>query len=113
MGGANNSRPMWQQYSDGLDAIIFVVDSSDAVRFSTASDELHMILNLPQVTSRVFPLLVFANKNDIVGSAPKELVERELGIERVTTRPTLVKSVCAQFPKDLQVGLEWIIAHIT
>jgi signal recognition particle receptor subunit beta len=113
MGGANNFRPMWQQYSDSLDAIIFVVDSSDPVRFSTAADELHAILNLPQVTSRVFPLLVFANKNDIEGSAPSDLIGRELRIESVTNRPVLVKSVCALFPKDLMVGLDWLIAKQT
>jgi signal recognition particle receptor subunit beta len=110
MGGANNYRPMWQQYVDNLDGIIFVIDSSDPVRFSTAADELNAILGLPQVTARPFPLLVFANKNDNLGSAPPALISQELGIDRITNRPTLVKSVSAHFPKDLRVGLEWLVA---
>jgi signal recognition particle receptor subunit beta len=113
MGGANEYRPMWQQYADGLDGLIFVVDSSDPVRFSTASDELHAILNLPQVTARVFPVLVFANKNDIEGSAPTDVITHELGLSNITNRLTLVKSVCAHFAKDLHTGLSWLVANRT
>ena len=110
MGGASNYRPMWAQYADKLNGMIFVVDSSDTVRFTTAADELAAVLQIPSVASAVFPLLVFANKNDIEGSAPPEVIAGELGITEITNRPKLVKSVCAQFPNDLREGIEWLIA---
>ena len=113
MSGASNFRPMWQQYTDKLDGIIFVIDSSDTVRFSTAADELGAILSLPAVASTSIPLLIFANKNDIEGSAPPEVISRALGIDRIANRPTMIRSVCAQFPKDLRVGLEWLVAKHT
>lgn len=111
MGGASNFRPMWEQYADKLNGMIFVVDSSDTVRFTTAADELFALLQIPSVASVAFPLLVFANKNDIEGSAPPEVIASELGITEITNRPTLVKSVCARFPNDLRDGIEWLIAQ--
>ena len=110
MAGASNFRPMWQQYSDDLHGIIFVIDSSDTTRFSTAAAELAAILALPSVAGKSIPLLVFANKNDIEGSAPPEVISKELGIDNISNRPTMVKSVCAQFAKDLKVGLAWLVA---
>ncbi|KAH0786786.1 ADP-ribosylation factor family protein [Histomonas meleagridis] len=109
MSGTNNSRPLWQQYADNLNGIIFVIDSSDNIRFSTAADELHAFLDLPPIKEKPIPLLVFANKNDIQGSAPVEVIQRELRLENYTAHPTLVKGVCSHFPKEIFSGLEWIV----
>jgi signal recognition particle receptor subunit beta len=109
MSGANNYRPIWQQWADGVDGIIFVLDSSDLIRFSTAADELNSVLKLPGVASTKAPLLVLANKNDIEGSAPAEIVSQSLGIDKIQNRATLVESVCSQSVARLKSSLAWLI----
>lgn len=111
MGGANNFRPMWQQYANDIDGLIYVVDSSDSVRFTTAAEELHAVINLPSVQANPVPILVLLNKNDIEGSAPQSLIEKELQLEKISNHPVLVKSVCSQYPKEIIVGLEWLVAR--
>jgi signal recognition particle receptor subunit beta len=112
MGGANNYRPLWQQWANEVDGIIFVVDSSDIVRFSTAADELESVLTLPTIASSLAPLLVFANKNDIEGSAPADVINRELRIDQIQNRATLVESVCCQFPSRLKSALTWLVQRV-
>ena len=111
MGGSNNYRPLWQQHSNGIHAIIFVIDSSDRVRFLTAAGELHAILDLPHVQNSQIPILILANKNDIEGSAPIDLIEHELRVSEFQNHPVLVKSVCSLYPNEIIQSLEWLIAR--
>ena len=108
MGGSSNYRPMWAHYADKLNGMIFVVDSSDTVRFTTAADELAAVLQIQSVASAVFPLLVFANKNDIEG--PRCRRSSRAGHHGDHKQSKLVKSVCAHFSNDLREGIEWLIA---
>ena len=111
MGGANNYRPIWQQHVNNIDAIIFVLDSSDRVRFLTAAGELHSITDLPQIQNSRIPILILANKNDIEGSAPLDIIERDLRVSEFQNHPVLVKSVCSLYPNDIFQSIEWLIAR--
>ena len=48
-----------------LQAIIFVVDGSDELRFGVAKNELEMLLDHDDIKSRSLPILFFANKSDL------------------------------------------------
>jgi signal recognition particle receptor subunit beta len=52
-------RPAWKYYFEGVNGVIFVVDSTDIPRISDAREELHQILG--EVSGTV-PLLILANK---------------------------------------------------
>lgn len=95
---------MWERYCRGVSAILFVVDSavplpssssgkdgkepaSDpdtstsspaaaANPWSIASEELHNLMNRPQLAG--IPLLVLATKNDVKGAVSAEDVIREM-----------------------------------
>ena len=63
---------LWKHYFDKINAVIFVVDSSDREKIQRAQEELHKVINDPELQNA--PLLVFANKQDMPGSMAKEEV---------------------------------------
>ncbi|KAG6890778.1 hypothetical protein C0995_003208 [Termitomyces sp. Mi166 len=66
-------RSMWERYCNGVDAIVFVVDSMDADKFNSARFELHQLLSQHSLAG--VPLLVLGNKNDLEGHATvKQLI---------------------------------------
>ena len=107
--GASNYRSIWQQYADNLNGIIFVVDSSDNFRFSTAADELHAFLDLPSIKAKAIPVLVFANKNDMENCAPTSTIEEELCIDQIHNHPVYVTSVSSYSPKEILVAIDWLV----
>src|SRR5688572_10878469 len=73
IGGQDKLRPLWKTYSRKTDGIIFVVDSVDDERMEEAKMELHKILRQPDLTGT--PLLVLANKQDLLNAEdPQEIV---------------------------------------
>ncbi|KAH8961725.1 hypothetical protein BDL97_05G064100 [Sphagnum fallax] len=46
LGGQTSIRPYWRCYFPNTQAVIYVVDSSDIERMSTAKDEFHSILEV-------------------------------------------------------------------
>lgn len=90
---------MWERYCRGVSAILFVVDSavplpnaagkgpadeqnkssatsSASNPWAIATDELHSLVNRPQLAG--IPLLVLATKNDVKGAVSAEDVIREM-----------------------------------
>ena len=51
---------LWKHYFEKINAIIFVVDSSDLEKMSRAQEELHRVISDEELQSA--PVLVFANK---------------------------------------------------
>lgn len=45
--GQNRYRNLWQEFYNGVDAIVFVIDSSDIIRFVVVRDEIETMLNHP------------------------------------------------------------------
>ncbi|KAH0586324.1 hypothetical protein H2248_007571 [Termitomyces sp. 'cryptogamus'] len=71
--GQPRFRNMWERYCNGVDAIVFVVDSMDPDKFNSARFELHQLLSQYSLTG--VPLLVLGNKNDLEGHATvKQLI---------------------------------------
>ena len=81
IGGAAEYRQEWGRYASGSDVCVFVVDASDPGKLGKVREEMGKLLEDEVV--RVMPMLILANKVDIVPHVnEKELVER-LGLEEV------------------------------
>ncbi|PAA56369.1 hypothetical protein BOX15_Mlig012428g1, partial [Macrostomum lignano] len=52
MSGQGRYRNMWEHYYRDCDAIIFVIDSSDKLRFVVAKDELEQLLAHDAIRTR-------------------------------------------------------------
>merc|ERR1711865_418713 len=78
IGGQKTIRPYWSNYFESTDALVYVIDSSDARRLEESSKELKELLAEDKL--RGVPLLVFANKQDLLQAEPAEEIAKMLGL---------------------------------
>lgn len=119
LGGQARFRTMWERYCRGVSAVVFVVDAADPERFETAKVELHDILSRPALST--IPVLVLANKSDLP-SAVKSVDEiiTIFGLRSLSqvsagdgafSREVACFSISAKEKSNIDVTLEWLIAH--
>merc|ERR1712070_65418 len=66
IGGQKHIRPYWKNYYANTDAIIYLVDSADKRRIDEAAEELDALLSEDALAG--VPLLIFANKQDLLNA---------------------------------------------
>ena len=67
MSGQGRYRSLWEAYYADVQAIIFVLDSTDKVRMCVAKDELATLLEHKDIAASLCPMLFFANKSILEG----------------------------------------------
>ncbi|VDD79516.1 unnamed protein product [Mesocestoides corti] len=72
IGGQPRFRSMWERYCRGVNAVLFMVDAADRDKLEAARNELHTLMEKPQLAG--IPVLVLGNKRDL----PAALTEVEL-----------------------------------
>jgi signal recognition particle receptor subunit beta len=110
IGGKDKIRLLWVHYLSDFQALIYVVDSTARERIHEAAIELKKILNFDE--SREYPLLVFANKQDIPGAMSTNEVAEKLGLPQIQGKIWNVIGSSSITGKGLQTGLDWISAVI-
>lgn len=87
IGGQRKIRPYWRNYFDNTDVLIYVIDSSDAKRFEETEQELQELLAEEKLSGA--PILVFANKQDLLGSASSAQVAEGMALHTIKVAPLL------------------------
>jgi GTP-binding protein SAR1 len=82
LGGHEMARQSWSEYFLDVNAIVFMVDSSNRARFVEARTELELLLN--NVTIQTVPILILANKVDKDGAVSQNYLCHGLGIHKET-----------------------------
>ena len=59
IGGQPRFRSMWERYCRGVNAIVYMVDAADHEKIEGARNELHNLLDKPQLQQ--IPVLVLGN----------------------------------------------------
>ena len=103
-------RPLWRHYYQNTQGVIFVVDSNDRDRISEARDELHRMLNEPDLADA--NLLVFANKQDLPGAMNAAEMTDKLGLHSLQRRQWYIQSCCAPSGDGLYEGLDWLSSSL-
>merc|ERR1712194_47875 len=107
VGGQDRIRKLWRHYYQGVQGLVFVVDSSDQDRIQDAHDELHRILD-----DDSFPLeaavLVFANKQDLPHAFIASEIVEKMKLQEMRGRQWFVQSTCATTGDGLHEGLDWL-----
>ena len=67
IGGQKSIRPYWRNYFDQTDALVYVIDSADRRRVEETGVELGQLLEEEKLAH--VPVLIFANKQDLVPSS--------------------------------------------
>jgi small GTP-binding protein len=111
VGGQDKIRPLWRHYYQGVQGIIFVVDSADRDRIddskdyeNSAKEELSRMLGEEEL--RHAALLVFANKQDLPGAMKVQEITERLGLNKLRNRQWFVQGASAPTEDGLFEGLD-------
>ena len=77
IGGQKSIRPYWRNYYDQTDALIYVIDSADRRRMEESGVELQQLLDEERLSH--VPLMVMANKQDLLNALSQDEISLELG----------------------------------
>ncbi|XP_036339043.1 ADP-ribosylation factor 4-like [Rhagoletis pomonella] len=105
IGGQQRIRNLWHHYFANTSAVIFVVDAADVERLSEAADELHAMLDCPELCDAV--LLVLANKQDLPQALCIGKIVKRLNLHDIK-QDWHVHGNCATRGNGLYDGFEYL-----
>ncbi|CAF0874154.1 unnamed protein product [Adineta steineri] len=111
IGGQRKIRPYWRNYFENTDVLIYVIDSSDRKRFDETNQELSELLEEEKLHG--VPLLVFANKQDLLNAAKASDITDGLSLHQIRDRPWQIQGCSAYTKEGVKEGLEWISKTVT
>ncbi|XP_065071256.1 ADP-ribosylation factor-like protein 3 [Rhopilema esculentum] len=110
IGGQRRIRPYWKNYFDNTDVLIYVIDSADRARFEETGLELQELLEEPKLAG--VPVLIFANKQDLLSAArPSDIVDG-LSLTSIKDRAWQIQPCSATTKEGLEHGLDWIRKNV-
>lgn len=107
MSGQGKYRSLWEHYYQGVEAVIFVVDSSDSLRMVVAKDELDTMLQHADFKGKNIPILFLANKIDLPDAMSASKIAQILGLDRLT-HPCKIQASNAVTGEGLEEGIDWL-----
>ncbi|XP_054613093.1 ADP-ribosylation factor-like protein 3 [Dunckerocampus dactyliophorus] len=110
IGGQRKIRPYWKNYFENTDVLIYVIDSSDNKRFEETSLELSELLEADELAA--VPLLVFANKQDLMTAISASDLAESLNLHTVRDRMWQVQACSAITAEGVQDGMSWVCRNI-
>ena len=110
IGGQKSIRPYWRNYFDQTDALVYVIDSADSRRLEETSVELSQLLDEERLVG--VPLLVYANKQDLISALGPDEISEGLNLHTMRDRVWEIQACSAKTGEGLQEGMEWIVSQI-
>jgi len=110
IGGQKAIREYWANYFEGTDALVYVIDSSDKKRLEESSTELKQLVTESALAG--VPLLVFANKQDLMMALPADEISEAISLDTIKDRQWSIVACSAKTKDGLQEGMEWLISQI-
>jgi len=108
MSGQSRYRNMWETYYQDVEAIIFVVDSSDKLRVCVAKEELEVLMENKSLLETDSPILFFANKMDVNGALSAEECAKELELDQIRDRSWHIVSSNGVDGYGIDEGITWL-----
>ncbi|XP_028407882.1 ADP-ribosylation factor-like protein 8B [Dendronephthya gigantea] len=109
IGGQPRFRSMWERYCRGVNCIVYMVDAADHDKFAAAKNELHNLLDKPQLSG--IPVLVLGNKRDLSNAIDeKDLIEK-LNLSSVQDREICCYSISCKEKQNIDITLQWLMNH--
>ncbi|CAF1092340.1 unnamed protein product [Brachionus calyciflorus] len=110
IGGQRKIRPYWRNYFENTDVLIYVIDSADRKRFDETGEELSELLAEEKLMG--VPVLIFANKQDLMNSARASEIAEGLNLHTIRDRPWNIQACSALNGEGVKDGLNWISKNI-
>nr|XP_014341834.1 PREDICTED: ADP-ribosylation factor-like protein 3 isoform X2 [Latimeria chalumnae] len=111
IGGQRKLRPYWKKYLENTDLLIYVVDSTDEKRFEETGQELAELTEEEKLNG--VPLLVFANKQDLVTAAAAADIAEGLNLHTYRDRVWQIQACSALSGEGVQDGMNWISNNLS
>ncbi|KAF4661710.1 hypothetical protein FOL47_006566 [Perkinsus chesapeaki] len=111
MSGQGKYRSLWEHYYPDCEGIIFVIDSTDQLRFAVAREELQSMLQSVELAAKPnVPVIFFANKMDLSDASTLEEVSAAVGLDFMSShqRPFHVVRCCATTGEGVEEGIMWL-----
>ena len=109
IGGQEEIRKYWVHYFDKVSGLVFVVDSSDDERVQENNKELKILMEEKLLED--VPLLVFANKQDLMGLEVDEIVNK-LDLNEIKNRKWSIFACSALKDEGVSDGMKWLISNL-
>lgn len=109
IGGQPRFRSMWERYCRGVNAIVYMVDAADRDKIEPARNELHTLLDKPQLAE--IPVLVLGNKRDLPDALDEKDIIEQMNLGAVTDREICCYSISCKERENINITLQWLIAH--
>merc|ERR1711934_275946 len=94
IGGQKTIRAYWSNYFESTDALVFVIDSSDRRRLEESGSELNELLQDDRLAG--IPLLIFANKQDLLQAVPANEISETLALDKIKDRTWQIQACSAK-----------------
>mmetsp|Transcript_116388 Transcript_116388/g.217892 ORF Transcript_116388/g.217892 Transcript_116388/m.217892 type:complete len:186 (+) Transcript_116388:72-629(+) len=109
IGGQKTIRPYWSNYFESSDVLGYVIDSSDRRRLEESGQELAELLSEDKLGG--VPLLVFANKQDLLQAILPVEISEALKLNEIKDRAWTIQACSAKNGDGLQEGMEWLVTQ--
>ncbi|KAH9500737.1 ADP-ribosylation factor protein 3 [Bulinus truncatus] len=106
IGGQRKIRPYWKNYFENTDLLIYVIDSADRKRFEETGEELTELLEEEKLAG--VPVLIFANKQDLLTSAKASEIAEGLNLNAIRDREWQIQACSAISGEGIKDGVEWM-----
>ncbi|NXF57194.1 ARL14 protein, partial [Ciccaba nigrolineata] len=105
VGGQKKMRPVWCNFLENADGLLYVVDSSDKQRLEESKKEFELILKNEFLKS--VPVVMLANKQDLPGALNAEEITRRFNMKKYCSdRNWYVQPCCAITGEGLSEALQ-------
>lgn len=107
IGGQKSIRAYWNNYFENTDVLIYVIDSADRKRMEETGFELTELLEEEKLAG--VPVLIFANKQDLLTAAPPAEIAGSLQLSTVIRDRTWNIQPCSAVTGEgVEEGLEFV-----
>ncbi|KAL0210644.1 hypothetical protein RCL1_005080 [Eukaryota sp. TZLM3-RCL] len=110
IGGQKVIRSYWRNYCENTNGLVFVIDSADRRRLEECAHELTKLLEDSFLVG--VPVLVFANKQDLMQALPASEIANLLDLDLIRDRRWHIQGCSAKDGTGLQDGLDWLLGHM-
>ena len=107
--GSPKNRELWKIYCRGTDVIIYVVDASNERRLEASTNELHQLLEEPELNG--IPVLVLGNKNEIPSALSDEDLLVRMNLSAIEDRKINLTSISCKEKENIKTAIKWITSH--
>lgn len=111
IGGQRAIRPYWRNYYEQVEALVYVIDSTDRKRLEETGVELDDLLSEEKLCG--VPVLIFANKQDLLNAQQADEISNSLGLEKIQDRNWSIQACSGKTGEGLQTGMTWVIRNIS